>query len=320
MAHQPVAARQAALAFTLLLLPCAASSQTTDLWRMNALPGTGQTRKYTATPGEDADHPGLAPSFRLLKAGIVLDDVTGLVWQQTDGGEMTWAIAQTYCVALQLGGFHDWRLPGPHESFSILNHGRNPALDATYFPRTEAEYWWTSVALQGDSNRIWVTNSGGGLGPHPSNETVSAGGPKRFDARCVRAGQPVPSPAPTRFVLHSDGSVLDRATGLVWLVAAQQIMTWEEALALASARAKEDKTGWRLPNIKELDTLDDPAFVHPAIDRKIFPSVLPAPVWSSTTLFNREPTRAWIVDFNLGIVTYDLKTVRHIVLIVHGAD
>lgn len=80
--------------------------------------------------------------------GTVTDQVTGLMWQQTDGGEMTWERAQEYARQLRLGGHREWRLPASMELFSILDHGKHgPAMDTDYFTRTEARYWWTDSQL-----------------------------------------------------------------------------------------------------------------------------------------------------------------------------
>ncbi|MFZ4621617.1 MAG: DUF1566 domain-containing protein, partial [Bacteroidota bacterium] len=143
------------------------------------LPDTGQVTSYTSTYGEDADYSINIPSFTANGNGTVTDNTTGLMWQQTDGGEMTIEKASTYCDTLTLGGYTDWRLPTGLESFSILNHDKlNPAMDVTYFPKTIAEYWWTSERRADDATKAWATNAGGGIGAHPKSETISAGGTK----------------------------------------------------------------------------------------------------------------------------------------------
>lgn len=96
-------------------------------------PDTGQTTSFTTTFGEDADYTFNPPAFTENGDGTVTDNVTGLMWQKADGGEMTWEDAGSYAAALSLGGRSDWRLPSNHELFSVLNHGGNPALDAAYF-------------------------------------------------------------------------------------------------------------------------------------------------------------------------------------------
>ena len=56
---------------------------------MMRLPDTGQTTSYTSTFGEDADYNFNTPAFILSGNGTVTDTITTLMWQQTDGGEMT---------------------------------------------------------------------------------------------------------------------------------------------------------------------------------------------------------------------------------------
>jgi hypothetical protein len=151
------------------------------------LPDTGQTQSYTTTFGEDQDYLINTPSFTNNNNGTITDNVTGLIWQQVDGGEMTIENAITYCDNLVLGGYSDWRLPIPIEAFSILNHqNSNPAINTNYFTLTSAGYWWTSVFENNSTTKVWCTNSGGGIGNHPKAETVSAGGTKKFHARAVR--------------------------------------------------------------------------------------------------------------------------------------
>ena len=154
---------------------------------MKRLPGTGQTTSYTNTFGEDADYNFNPPFYRLNGNGTITDTVTELMWQKTDGGEMTIENATIYCDTLTLGGYTDWRLPNCHELFSILNHDKtNPAINTTYFTLTAAEYWWSSQKQVNDATKVWCTNAGGGVGNHPKLETISAGGTKRFHVRAVR--------------------------------------------------------------------------------------------------------------------------------------
>jgi hypothetical protein len=287
-------------------------------WSMKQLPDTGQTVKYTTTRGEDADSPIDPQSFTDGGDGTVTDNVTGLMWQQTDGGEMTWENAGEYARRLRLAGHDDWRLPGAHELFSILNRGRNPALDAKYFPRSAAEYWWSADAMAGDPRRIWVTNSGGGIGPHPRNETASAGGSRRFHVRCVRGGQTGGTAPGGRFTANPDGTVTDRATKRMWQQAEAPAMTWEDALRYAGTLSRGGHSDWRLPNIKELQSLSDEELTNPSIDREAFPGARAAEYWSSTTLFSREATRAWVIDLRAGIVTYTEKTEPRLVRAVRG--
>ena len=78
---------------------------------MLRLPDTGETTSYTSTFGEDNDYTINAPFFIDNGDGTVTDTITGLMWQKSDGGEMTIENARTYCSTLTLAGYSDWRLP-----------------------------------------------------------------------------------------------------------------------------------------------------------------------------------------------------------------
>ena len=121
---------------------------------------SGQTGSFTTTQGEDADFLINPPTFTDNGDGTITDNNTGLMWQKTDGGEMTWENAKTYCNNLALAGYTDWRLPAGIELFSINNYNHlNPALDTVYFTKTTAQYWWSSEKQADDSTKIWVVNA-----------------------------------------------------------------------------------------------------------------------------------------------------------------
>lgn len=274
---------------------------------MLKLPDTGQTNSYTTTFGEDSDYAINAPSFTDNGDGTVKDNVTGLIWQKADGGEMTWSNAFVYAQTNRVGGQSDWRLPTSHEAFSILNHGRlNPALDTTYLSASAAQYWWTSDPLVGDSTHVWAVNGGGGIGAHRQTETISAGGTNRYHVRCVR-GASLPSPPYHHFTNNFDGTITDLDTGLTWQQSETSAMSLESALQYAEGLALAGRTDWRLPNIKELQSLNDETFANPSLSTSVFPGAQTLRYWSSTTLINRSNS-AWWVNFQSGLVSYDSKT------------
>jgi hypothetical protein len=278
------------------------------------LPDTGQTRDYSPVFGEDSDYAINAPAYTDPADGTIADDVTGLVWQRADGGEMTWAGAVAYCDDLVLGGASDWRLPSSHESFDLLDHDRqNPPLDPRYFAATQAQYWWTANEMAGDPDRAWSVNAGGGIGPHPKAETVSAGGVKRFHARCVRGA------LQTSPVLGGDdvGTVTDRATGLDWQPSSSGPIAWEAALGSCEGLILAAHDDWRLPNIKELRSISDDARSRPSVDATFFPDTASDPYWSSTSnTYNG--AEAWSVTFESGLVSHDAKSGAERVRCVRG--
>ena len=101
----------------------------------------------------------------------------------------------------------------------------------------------------------------------------------------------------------------DTMSGLMW----QQIddgvaRNWEQALAYCENLYLAGFSNWRLPDIKELESIVtitsfDETFYLPSIDTTYFPGTLNEDYWSSTTLSS--PSYAWIVDFALGWVDSD---------------
>ena len=285
---------------------------------INLLPDTGQTTSYTTTFGEDNDYSINVPSYTNNGNGTITDNVTGLLWQQVDGGEMTIESATMYCDNLVLGGFSDWRLPSPMESFSILNHqNNNPAMNTAFFTASLADYWWTNTYQAGDNSKVWCTNAGGGIGNKPKSETISAGGTKKFHVRAVRNSS-IPMTIANHFTDNGNGTITDNLTQLIWQknpnITAQ---TWDSALAYAENLSLASATDWRLPNIKELQSLNDDSVTNPSANTTFFPSIGIHNYWSSTSLPN-QITKAWYWNTQFGITTYDTKTNTDYVLCVRG--
>ena len=285
---------------------------------MNLLADTGQNTSYTATFGEDNDYSINMPSFTSNANGTITDNVTGLMWQHADGGEMTIESAYTYADNLVLGGFSDWRLPTPRESFSILNHqNTNPALNTTYFTNTNAGYWWTNTYQTGDNTKVWVTNAGGGIGNKPKSETISVGGTSKFHARAVR-DITTPAVISNHFTDNGNGTITDNLTQLIWQKTPNATaVTWENAITYAEGLSLASANDWRLPNIKELQSLNDESLSNPSVNQTFFGSIGVKNYWSSTTVQN-QTLNAWFWNTEFGITTFGLKTTVNYVICVKG--
>ena len=253
-------------------------------WSEVKLPDTSQAVSTTTTFGEDSDYtttPSANPqSFTDNGNGTITDNVTGLMWQKVDAGEMTWENAVNNAGAVTTGGYSDWRLPNPHELMSLFNYETgNPAMNATYFPPASpsAEYWWSRDVFGASTTNVWCVNSGGGVGPKPKAETVSAGGTLRYHARYVRLAQ---NNMTHNYTNNLDCTITDTDTSLMWTQMPSTAMTWEAALAWAEGLTLGGYNDWRMPNIKELQTLTDYSLattsggtatnLKPAINRTMF--------------------------------------------------
>jgi formylglycine-generating enzyme required for sulfatase activity len=72
-----------------------------------------------------------------------------------------------------------------------------------------------------------------------------------------------------------------------------------------------------LPNIKELQSLNDERLAKPSFDKQFFTTITGANYWSSTTLI-QQPARAWDLNTEYGVVSYHDKSARQRVLCVRG--
>ena len=285
---------------------------------MKHLPDTGDTTGYTATFGEDNDFSIFLPFFIDNGNGTITDTVTGLMWQKSDGGEMSVDNARLYCGSLTLGGYTNWRLPNAREAFSILNLNRlNPALDTNFFTNSHADYWWSGDMDVTDTTKIWVTNAGGGIGNHPRSETISAGGVKSFHVRAVRDFT-LPPLLPQHYTDNGNGTITDNLTLLVWQkLLAPDTLIWDQALTYADTLTLAGYNDWRLPNIKELQSIADLAASNPAMNPIFTVGSGVKYYWSSTTQFNNG-ANAWYLNSLNGITTYIPKTRNLYTLCVRG--
>jgi hypothetical protein len=112
---------------------------------------------------------------------IVVDNVTGLVWQRyVESTGRSLAQAVSYCESLVLGGYDDWRLPTLIELVSIVDFSKaNPAIDRQAFDGTPVAAFWSSSPLVGDTSYGWRVNFVAG-----TTDIIGVGTSQV--ARCVR--------------------------------------------------------------------------------------------------------------------------------------
>jgi hypothetical protein len=112
----------------------------------------------------------------------VRDVGTGLLWQRSaPDGTFNFDDARTYCSQLQLAGQQGWRLPSMTELLTLIDEGAAaaPMIDASAFPNTPSEAFWTSSEFGGVPGMAWQVyfDHGNGLYGLPSAQ---------YRARCLR--------------------------------------------------------------------------------------------------------------------------------------
>jgi hypothetical protein len=119
-------------------------------------------------------------------------------------------------------------------------------------------------------------------------------------------------PSKDRFTDNGDETVTDTCTGLIWQKDTADVngdgqvpdngsdtLTWCNALAYCENLSFARHDDWRLPNVRELQSIVDYGRVGPAID-PVF-GALSSGYWSSTSVPGN-PDFAWFAGFFFGFV------------------
>ncbi len=236
--------------------------------------------------GQDGAYQGPFPSYRDNGDGTITDLVTGLMWSKgVDPRKVSLYESRLIAAQMDLGGYRDWRVPNIKELYSLIDfrgdtgfsseremYGEQPEravpyintdyfdflygdvsqgeryIDAQWLSSTE----YVSTTMHGNQTLFGVNFADGrikGYGyrrPH--------GREKRFFVRFVRG----PSYGDNLFKDNGDGTVTDHATGLMWMKQdSGREMSWKDALAYAEQSTYANYDDWRLPNIKELQSIVD---------------------------------------------------------------
>jgi hypothetical protein len=268
----------------------------------------GDARQWAAwpMPNGPADVAAGAPNamtYTVNGDGTVTDAVTHLMWQQAvPTTTYTWADAFAYCGGLTLGGHSDWYLPTEIQLISLLDDSvpSGPTIDATVFPDTPAEYYWSSVPMATSPANAWLIDFNTG-------SAYSAAVAVSDYVRCVREAAPSSAAAPPdRYDVSSD-SAYDTRTRLTWQRAAPTTeFTWNDAKAYCESAGGGtlSGTGWRLPTEKELLTLVDYDLAPPGptIDVEVFPGTV-SDFYGSESPDADGEAGVWYVDFSTGDAT-----------------
>lgn len=136
------------------------------------------------------------------------------------------------------------------------------------------------------------------------------------------------------FTDNGDGTVTHGKTGLMWKRCAEGQLwsgvtctglparyTWQgglqQAVALNNSGGFASFTDWRLPNIKELNSIVEEQCAYPAVNSMIFPSTQSDWYWSSSP-YAADDSMAWYITFDAGFDYFYLKTWRNHVRLVRA--
>ncbi|MFH1809054.1 MAG: DUF1566 domain-containing protein [Pseudomonadota bacterium] len=226
--------------------------------------------------GQDGTYDFPRPSYRDLGNGAIEDLVTGVQWEQVPPGAAgTYAAAQTRCENLSLASHDDWRLPTTAEVVGLLDFGTSSdavALDPTFFPAPSTTGVWTTDGYNGFH---WTVSQ------HRGDPVIQMdSGSYSYESRCARGE--VGWQGNLRFTA---GTYVDRRSGLQWQSQHTADQSLQQALALCEGLSLASHDDWRLPSLKEMETLVDRTDAHqssPQTFAGIVDSTIANEYWTST--------------------------------------
>jgi len=280
------------ITFKLLLL-CTICSTASAAFR---LPDSGQINCYDtigtaiscAGTGQDGAYSINLMSYTDNSNGTVIDNITGLIWQKEDDNKTyNWYLASgTYdaeynpssdntCSALNIGGISEWRLPSKKELITIVDYGVSypgPTINSSFFPNTKASSYCSSTKYAGIPGSSWTVSFNDGILNYGLIKDLNC------YVRCVHGEQSAQS-----LTDNGNGTVTDSKTGLIWQQGEPGLMGWDQALSYCAELPLGNFSDWRLPNVKELESLTDDTRKSPAINTSFFPDAFASYFYMSST-------------------------------------
>lgn len=237
---------------------------------------------------------------------FVRDNRTELIYKM-GMGTGTWADATAAAAAYGALGL-TWRLPTIREWVYLADYSKNSDMfDPMVGFIDEGADPWSSTENQNDSSRVWCYEADIGYTDYACNKTDS--GRHIIYVSGTQVEQSL--------VDNGDDTITDVNNGLMWAkyllggdgVAPPTQMNWNDAVDGALALELAGYTDWRLPNIKELQSIIDYSRDDPALDISFFPQIpSSAKLWSATTS-SLSISNAWNVWLYFqGFTYYDSKT------------
>jgi len=244
---------------------------------------------------------------------MVLDSLTGLTWcRNANLAEfpLDWLAAHEFINEMdseRAFGHSGWRLPSRRELFTLISHEVfNPALPKDHpFENVFPGYYWTCTPCHRLPDQAWYIHLGGGRIYRGMKHGSYMVWP------VISSSRELPSEEDPCWDVDQQG-ILDRRTGLTWshpADAARQPVTWQEALDGVEAMNKKAAgrhTDWRLPNIRELESLVDISSHSPAMPSNHPFAGIADGYWSSTTS-TYEPRYSWVLYTRDGAVGVGFK-------------
>jgi hypothetical protein len=238
-------------------------------------------------------------------AGTATDGATGLVFELAPRSQLTFDAAACRCTNLRTAGASDWRLASRYELDHLVDYVKaikaldGPAFDPSIFPTAAIDEYWTSTLYASDNPAqtnvpYYVTlGDGTAVGAAQTGQELASGW-------CVRGGDAPPASA--RFTTTAS-TVTDTWTKLVWqkaIPAEARGVDHAGAAAYCAGLTLDGAGDFRIPGVKELQTLVAAGRRAPSIDTGLFPDT-PSDIFHTNAPYSAQPNDTWwFVDFTDG--------------------
>jgi hypothetical protein len=203
--------------------------------------------------------------------GIITDRHTGLQWLMGPDKDINWLDAEIWLHELELAGGR-WRFPLKEELMGLYEKGAGREILQKLL-RTSGDWIWSATVRKNEYGAnsskkkiysAWIYNlkTRKGLMVEPISKTsnrVLAVRPLKPGGDSARGktgniGQADTSGGVHRFIKQLHGVVMDRETGLQWLVGPDKDINNKQARQWIS-ELRDAGGSWRLPSLKELKAL-----------------------------------------------------------------
>ena len=229
--------------------------------------------------GQDANYEGNEFNYTDNGDNTITDLTTGLLWQKDPGERMSWDDAVAGAGTFNLAGYNDWRFPTIKELYSLINFEgetgesadtSKPYINVDHFVFNygdestgerfiDSQYWtsteYVSTTMDGAETVFGVNFADGRIKGYPKFMQDDV---KENFVLYVRGNNDY---GINFFVDNEDHTISDNATGLMWAQIDSGVgMNWQAALEWVQEKNLHNYLGyddWRLPNIKELQSIVD---------------------------------------------------------------
>lgn len=255
--------------------------------------------------GQDAHYHGAEPSYINNGDSTITDAITKLQWEKAHHEKrLKYYDAKLACESLTLGNKTDWRLPNIKELFSLSDYRgsqqrrffinddfdlKEPGKDilegdrfaSTHSTGMMGQTWSSTIYTGVHYGRVGVEAAffynflDGHIKQAPTK------GRNTLFYRCVRGVEW----GNNSFTDNGDGTVTDSAMGLTWQkIDDKKTHDWPSALKYCETLELSGHDDWRLPNVKELQSIVDYSKNDPALDQRFLQQTdKDAWFWSSTS-------------------------------------